>query len=184
MDGKRQRYFFASHAKRSDTISLGAAPSFSSQKEYSRLIKSILSMARKSNAKNSSLYGKEIRDIQKGKPLTERAAWGGVALKNVDVEKNSIRKLLVIRKLGVLGFEYHRKKHEHLRVVEGLCLIFHSNHRTRNWRRGMLEWRIAKPGDRFYFRPFDEHGMVAFSNTVIEERSTNNLDDLVFVYKL
>ncbi len=157
--------------------------SFSSREEYLATIKGIEAIARRHIFySNSHLHAKEIEAIKKGHPLTERTKWGGVSLKKVDVDNDFIKKLLVIEKFGKLGFEYHRRKHEHLEVVEGICIALYSNHKSRGWSRGKTSFRIAAKGDRFDFMPYDEHGILALTDCVIEEKSDNHLDDLVFVY--
>lgn len=133
--------------------------------------------------KKTPLFSKEISFVERNTPLTEKTPWGGVALKNVDVEKDFIRKLLVIRRFGILGFEIHRKKRERLKVLEGECLVFYSNHKSRNWRRGKITIAHALPPDKFLFLPRDEHGILALTNCVIEETSTNHLDDLAYIFE-
>lgn len=181
--GRKTTYFFEDAGKGAGAVGNALGP-FSSQREYATTIRRVLAVAGPGKGRRTALYEREIRGIKKGGPLIEKTPWGGVSLKYVNVEGNRIRKLLVIRKRGVLGFEYHRRKRERLRVIEGKCLVYYSDHGARGWARGKLSWKIARPGDRFYFRPFDEHGMVALADTVIEERSTNDLDDIVFVYRL
>jgi len=128
-------------------------------------------------------YETEVIPISKSAPLTEKTAWGGVALKKVDVEKNYIRKLLVIAKHGVLGFEIHKLKHEKLKILEGVCIVLFSNHANSNWKQGKISVELGATGDKFEFLPNDEHGIIALTNCVIEERSTNHLDDLVYIFK-
>ena len=180
------KYFFDSGKKGTDPVSLVlAGRSFSSQKEYAAVIKSILAAARKKRAGGSHpIYSKEMTSISKHLALTEPTAWGGVVMKNVDVEKDFIRKLLVVGRGGVLGFEYHALKHEKLRVMEGSCLVVCSSHKKRGYTKGKITWKIARRGDRFEFYPYDEHGVIALSDCVIEETSTNHLDDIAFIYKV
>lgn len=168
-----------------DVTQFISAKSFSSQKRYASLIKGSLSLVRKRNAKGAyPLFKKEIKPILKNLTLTEKTPWGGVSLKRVDVYKDYIQKLLVVRRFGVLGFEYHKQKHEKLRILEGKCLVFYSNHRAKDWRKGKVSWKIGTKGDRFEFFPLDEHGMIALTDSVIEETSTNHLDDLTYIYKI
>ena len=156
--------------------------SFSSGQEYMNIMKKLTAVARKNGGNEPApLYKKEIIPIKGRLALTEGTPWGGVSLKKVDVERNFIKKLLVVGKLGKLGFEYHRKKHERLEVVEGKCLVLYSNH-ANGMGKGEMDCKIAAKGDRFYFMPYDEHGILALTDCVIEEKSTNNLDDLVFIY--
>lgn len=128
------------------------------------------------------IYNKEIIPISKPARLTERTAWGGVALKKVDVEKDYIQKLLVINAYGLLGFEIHKLKHEQLKILEGVCLVLYSNHADPNWKQGEVRVRLGVPGDKFEFLPKDEHGIIALTNSVIEETSTNQLDDLTYIF--
>ena len=83
-----------------------------------------------------------------------------------------------------MGFEYHKLKHEKLKILEGKCVLFYSNHKSKGWEKGQICYKLAKPYDKFEFCPYDEHGIIALKNSVIEETSTNDLDDLVFVYTL
>lgn len=124
----------------------------------------------------SPLFNKEIKLIKKCQALSELTPWGGVNLKQVDVVKNHIRKLLVIKKFGILGFEYHRNKIERLKVIEGRCLMILTD------RKNKIRLRLPKPSEKFKFLPGDKHGVVALTNCVIEEQSTNHLDDLIFIY--
>jgi hypothetical protein len=130
-----------------------------------------------------SIHTQEITPIKNGKPLTEKVVWGGVALKKVDVAKDFIQKLLVINKFGILGFEIHKQKLEKLKVLEGFCLVFYSNHKARNWQKGQIVAKLAAPGDKFEFQPNDEHGVIALTDCVVEETSTNHLDDLYYIFK-
>jgi len=161
--------------------------SISTTDQYNSFIKKIISIFKDSKvlpATKSSTYEKEIIPISKSSPLTEKTRWGGVALKKVDVDKNFIKKLLVIAKNGVLGFEVHKQKHENLKVLEGACIVLYSNHASPTWRKGKISIRLAVPGDRIKFLPYDEHGIVALTNCVIEEESTNHLGDLVYIFRV
>jgi mannose-6-phosphate isomerase-like protein (cupin superfamily) len=169
-----------SKSKLSDALK---GSSFSTRTEYLTLMNKLASIAKKSKInKTSPIYSREISPIKNGKPLTEKTNWGGVALKNVDVENDFVRKLLVVGKYGRLGFEYHNVKHEHLTVLEGMCIVLYSNHKRSGWKKGGVTAKVASKGDKFDFLPGDEHGILALTNCVIEERSTNHLDDLVFVF--
>lgn len=147
---------------------------------YNRLIKTLatdLSKIKLSQTQ-SALFQQEIQAIQENKPLTEKTPWGGVSLKEVDVAKNHIKKLLVIKPLGALGFEIHKKKLEKLQVLEGVCLIFFAGNK-----KGMINVQLAASGDRFVLEPGDEHGILTLSPTIIEEVSTNHLDDLIYIFQ-
>lgn len=143
--------------------------SIKTEKEYNQMLKETLkNCVKKYKYKlQTPLFDQEIKLIRVKKPLSEPTPWGGVNLKKVDVEKNYIKKLLVIKKYGILGWEYHKQKIERLKVLEGYCLV---------------NFKLAKPGDKFKYLPGQAHGVMALSNCVIEEQSTNNLDDLIFIF--
>lgn len=154
--------------------------------QYNRIVKRIVSIAKNIKILPDAkfpIYNKEIIPISKSAPLTEKTSWGGVALKNVDVEKNYIRKLLVIAKHGVLGFEIHKLKHEKLKILEGICIVLYSNQAKGNWKQGKISVKLGATRDKFEFLPKDEHGIITLTNCVIEETSTNHLDDLVYIFK-
>lgn len=130
----------------------------------------------------SPLYNTEIGPIQAKRALTEVTPWGGVALKKVDVDENYVRKLLVVGKKGILGFEIHELKHEHLNVLEGICLFIHSVHEDPGWKEGVVNLSLVLPGDTITLLPGDEHGIIALTDSVVEETSTNHLDDLIFLF--
>lgn len=128
----------------------------------------------------SPLFEKELSLIQKKRPLTEFTVWGGVTLKKVDVAKDFIQKLLVINQGGVLGFEIHKKKKEHLLVLEGYCLVFWINHNGKP--NHTIAFQLAGPKDTFTFAPKDEHGILTLTKCIIQETSTNHLDDLMYIF--
>lgn len=163
---------------------LGSFKSIDNEKEYNLLLASIINLIKqnKSDSQKSPLLEKEIGPIQNSKPLTEKTPWGGVALKKVDVEKDYIRKLLVIKQFGILGFEIHKYKVEKLRVLEGECLFIYSNHKAKVWKSGNVFIKHVIPGDRLVLLPGDEHGMIALTDCIVEETSTNHLDDLIFLF--
>lgn len=156
--------------------------SISSLHEYNNFVRDVIDVAKQHYRIQTltSIYNQEIKLIENNKPLTEGVTWGEVVLKKVDVEKDFIQKLLIIKQYGVLGFEIHEKKQERLEVIEGVCLIFQVDHAKNNHE---IHLYLAKKGDIFSFAPRDEHGVIALTETVIEETSTNHLDDLVYIFK-
>lgn len=144
-----------------------------------RMIKKLSTLLKIPNS-SSATFTQERKLIQKKKPLTETTSWGGVALKKVDVANDFIQKLLVIKKYGVLGFEIHKMKQEHLTILEGFCLVFWINHARKT--NHTIAIQLAGPGDKFDFALQDEHGILTLTNCIIEETSTNHLDDLVYIY--
>lgn len=183
---KSSKTIFGRGSKFERTLSEYAAKTgrIDTEKQYNSIIKNLINISKKFNfpSKKSHLYDKEIAEIKKSAPLTEKTAWGGVSLKKVDVNRNYIRKLLVIGKCGVLGFEIHKMKHERLKILEGLCIVLYSNHEKRNWEPSKISIKVGTEGDEFEFLPRDEHGIVALTNSVIEEKSTNHLDDLTYIF--
>ena len=164
---------------------VAGAKDFRSKSDYQEFLENIIKALKQTSrkTKKTSIFPKEIIPIENNKPLTEKTSWGGACLKNVDVEKDFIRKLLVIRKHGILGFEIHRKKLEKLQILGGECFVLYSNHKSKNWQKGKISLTYAAPNDRFEFSPMDEHGIVAITDCVIEETSTNHLDDLTYIFK-
>lgn len=154
-----------------------------SGQEYNHTLEKIIKIIQKFSLKQATkLFYKEIQLVNKDDPLSEKTAWGGVNLKKIDVEKDYINKLLVIKKYGILGFEIHKVKLEELKILEGICLILYSNHESKGWVKGEITVKLVSNGDKFKFLPYDEHGIVALTNCVIEEQSTNHLDDLVYIF--
>lgn len=167
------------------TALLSSTPAIESEEAYNAMLFSMNEVIKKHDMlfqASSPLYTKEIEPIKAKKALTEPTPWGGVSLKKVDVENDYIQKLLVIGKYGILGFEIHDYKHEHLNVLEGLCLFIHSVHNDANWKEGVINVSLVKPKDTITLLPGDEHGMFALTDCVVEETSTNHLDDLIFIF--
>ena len=156
------------------------------KEDYQHFLVSII-LADKQNPQSASnpskLFKDELIQINKGKPLTEKTQWGGVSLKKVDVARDFIQKLLVINTYGILGFEIHKYKLEKLKILEGTCLVLYSNHKANEWKKGRVKIDLAKKGDKFEFQPNDEHGIIALTECIIEETSTNHLDDSIFIFK-
>lgn len=167
-------------------VCIKTVKSINTANEYNNIVQKIVKLFKNEDLLpriKSPLFEKEIVQISKSAPLTEKTVWGGVSLKKVDVGKNFIKKLLVIGQYGILGFEIHKQKHERLKILEGVCIVLFSNHADPNWKKGKISVRLAAPGDKFEFLPNDEHGIIALTNAVIEEKSTNYLDDLVYIFK-
>ncbi|MCR4263668.1 MAG: hypothetical protein NUV98_03030 [Candidatus Roizmanbacteria bacterium] len=158
---------------------------FSTQEEYNSFLDGLIPLLNpslQSKAGKRDIFSKEISQRDRKIPLIEPTPWGLVSLQKVDVAKDFIQKLLVVKQHGILGFEYHEHKLEKLKVLEGIALIIYANHAASGWKEGQMKARIAAPGDIFEFKPYDEHGMIALTDAVIEETSTNYLDDLLFIF--
>ena len=153
------------------------------EQDYNAILKAIrkLSTLLKVPSSSSAAFKQELKLIQMKQPLSEVTSWGGVVLKKVDVAKDFIQKLLIIHKYGVLGFEIHKKKNEHLKILEGFCLVFWINHNGNT--NNTIAIQLAGPGDQFHFAPKDEHGILTLTNCIIKETSSNHLDDLFYIYQ-
>src|SRR5258708_8911310 len=91
------------------------------EKEYNITLRKIKLLASSLHVPqvSSSFFKQELKAVIRKRPLTEPTGWGGVVLKKLDTEKDFVQKLLVIKKKGVLGFEIHKRKKEHLKILEG-----------------------------------------------------------------
>lgn len=164
---------------------LETCPHFSSEHKYNNVMKQLIGIVKNHDILPHAnlLFAKEIKSVQKSAPLTEQTGWGGVVYKKVDVDKNYIQKLLVIKQYGVLGFEYHDYKIEQLTVLEGSCLLFYQHYSKNNTQKnGEIRAVLYTPGDTIKLQPKDKHGIIALQNLVIQETSTNHLDDLIYIY--
>jgi hypothetical protein len=97
-----------------------------SENQYNQLLKELFSSKKYPLLKTQgTLFAKELKEATRQYPL--RAYYmGRSTFKQVDVEKDYIKKLLVIKQYGILGFEVHKQKLEKLRVLEGICLLIAS----------------------------------------------------------
>jgi len=163
---------------------LSANNTASTEKEFNELIRRIVIELKKEKLPNdSSLFTKELTSINTTSPLLEKTPWGGVSIKKVDTAKNFVQKLLVIQQYGILGFEIHNRKLEKLNILEGLCILISSQHKSKLWKKGNVILILGKKGTKVTFQPGDEHGIITLTNSVIEETSTNHLDDLVYIFR-
>ncbi len=158
--------------------------SISSEKEYNKLLQQIIALAKKYplHKKQGSLFTKALKEGTKNYPLAEPTVWGGVSLKEVNVEKDYIRKLLVVKQYGILGFEIHKEKLEKLHVLEGICLLISSQHSKEGFKQGVVNISLGEKGSKVVLEPGDEHGIIVLTDCVIEEQSTNHLTDLVYIF--
>ncbi len=151
---------------------------------YNTFLRELIQSLKTVKEKNRSfpLFKKEVQELSVHSPLIEITPWGGVSIKKVDTAKGFIQKLLIIRQYGILGFEIHNKKLEKLHILEGECLLISSLHASETWQKGIVSVSFGEKGKKVVLNPGDEHGIIALTNCVIEETSTNNLDDIVFIF--
>jgi len=90
--------------------------------------------------------------------------------------------VITILGVSILSFEIHEEKYEKLKVLEGIVIMLYSNHKNPDWKEGKVSATISASGDTGDLSPFDEHGMIALTDCVVEETSTNHLDDLIFIF--
>lgn len=155
----------------------------SSEKVYNEFIHKLVTILKKERIRNSSrLFEKEIKGLTIASPLIEPTVWGGVSIKKVDTTKDFVQKLLLIKQYGILGFEIHKKKLEKLYILKGTCLLLSSQHKKTSWQKGQVTIALGKAGSKATLEPGDEHGIIALTNCVIEETSTNHLDDLLYIF--
>ena len=138
-------------------------------------------------AVSTPLYDKELERIGKNE-LTFATPWGGVAFKEVSIKRNHVEKYLVVEQAvkptDVLGFEYHHKKDERLRVEEGYAIFIASDLSPEGLTQGRVTMMFAGQGSTCELHPETKHGVIALTNLVLLETSTCDLDreDLLFVF--
>lgn len=114
---------------------------------------------------------------------TIKTGWGGVFFREASEANDHVEKYLIVKQAidpsGVLGFEYHEKKIEKLRVEEGYALLMKANSP------GNVSLTFAGPGDTCELQPPIAHGVIPLTNTTILEISNYELDadDLKFIFQ-
>lgn len=168
------------------TLYVSDADPVTSKQTYRKFLRGITDLIQKHRrelATRTPLYEKERKPIGHNE-LTFATPWGGVSFKEVSVKKDHVEKLLIVEQAknpdGVLGFEYHKLKDEHLEILEGYA-VFIASHpiHTRS-----VILTLAKPHDTVSLPPGVRHGVIPLTNLVIKETSTCDLDasDLLFVF--
>ncbi len=84
-----------------------------------------------------------------------------------------VGKLLVVKTGESLSLQFHRKKEETLRLLDGLLII------EAGPDRGALERIELRPGDVFHVPPGLLHRMEAIADSTLLEVSTPEIDDVV-----
>jgi hypothetical protein len=104
--------------------------------------------------------------------------WGGVHI--ISYEHPEVEKFLVVDKGRFLAFEKHAQKVEKLLGEEGLgVLVYRCEHSAQ------LKAETIEPGWTRTLQPGQEHTIIALSNLLVREQSTDpkGMDqDLIFIY--
>jgi len=105
-------------------------------------------------------------------------SWGGVHV--LSYQHPEVEKLLVVDQGCFLAFEKHAEKTETLFGEEGLGVLVYRCEVT-----GELRSEFIEPGWTRTLRPGQEHTIIALSNLLVRERSTDPLgmdNDLIFIF--
>lgn len=114
---------------------------------------------------------------------TIATGWGGVFFTFASEADNRVEKYLIVQQAtdpsGVLGFEYHNRKVEKLRIEEGYALLMKAD------ASGVVSLTFVGPRDTCELQPPTAHGIIPLTNTAILETSNYELDaaDLLFIFR-
>jgi hypothetical protein len=135
----------------------------------------------------ASSHGREIptptfdlhrKIIAAGGEMVIPTSWGGVHV--LSYEHPEVEKFLVVDKGCFLAFEKHAEKVETLLGEEGFGVLVYRCEQS-----GRLEAEYINPGWSRTLRPGQEHTIIALSNLLVRERSTDPLGmdkDLIFIF--
>ena len=116
--------------------------------------------------------------IRAGGQSTIQTNWGGVHV--LSYEHPEVEKFLVVDQGKFLAFEKHSEKIETLFCEEGLGVLVFKCTSTAE-----LRAEIIEPGWTRTLNPGQEHTIIALSNLLVHERSTDPLgmdQDLIFIF--
>lgn len=99
--------------------------------------------------------------------------WGGEEV--FAQTEHYVGKILTVRAGHALSLQYHVRKDETMRVIEGRCEL----HRGRVSGSHDLDAEVLQPGDVRHIGPGILHRLVALTDVRIFEVSTPELDDVV-----
>ncbi len=150
------------------------------KQEYVKFIQGVTGIISRHSAElaiPTPRYDDEMRLLEDDELNLVIPAWGGVAPQEVSKKKQIREKLLIIRQAkspsGVLGMEHHTLKDEYLTVLEGYVILMGSQ--SDEWDQGRVTLTFAGPGDTCALHPGNRHGIIAITNSVIEEHANNTL---------
>jgi len=116
--------------------------------------------------------------IAAGGDMVIATNWGGVHI--VSCKHPEVEKFLVVDKGRFLAFEKHAEKVEKLVGEEGLGVLVYRCEQS-----AQLKAETIEPGWSRTLRPGQEHTIIALSNLLVREQSTDpkGMDqDLIFIY--
>jgi len=155
-------------------------PDFSSAQKYRAYCNGLASAYRdlKASAPATPTFGKHLAAIAAGDEMVIKTDWGGVDI--VSYHHPQVEKFLVVESGKFLAFEKHDEKVETLIGEEGLGVLVY-----RPDGGGDLKAEFIQPGWTRTLQPGQEHTIIALSNLLVRERSTDpkGMDkDLIFIY--
>lgn len=124
------------------------------------------------------LFKKHREIIAGGGSSVIPTGWGGVHV--LSYQHPEVEKFLVVDQGRFLAFEKHAEKTETLFGEEGVGVLVYRCELTTQLRSELIE-----PGWTRTLRPGQEHTIIALSNLVVRERSTDPLgmdQDLIFIF--
>jgi hypothetical protein len=124
------------------------------------------------------LFDLHRKAITAGGTMVIPTSWGGVHI--LSYEHPEVEKFLVIDKGRFLAFEKHAEKVETLLGEEGLGVLVYRCEES-----GQLKAEAINPGWTRTLQPGQEHTIIALSNLLVRERSTDprGMDnDLIFIF--
>jgi len=158
-----------------------ASPVFESRESYLDFCNSSIQMYAKAGVRppETPYFSKHLERIQTNTGTIIKTPWGGV-----DIEKHkhpSVEKYLVVEAGRFLAYEKHEQKVETLHVKEGHgVLVFRPDGSS------ALKAEVLTPGYTRTLKPNHEHTIIALSNLLVFEKSTDpkGMDqDLIFIYE-
>ena len=131
---------------------------------------------------SSPLFDQLMRQIESDSQSSVISTpWGGVVIESLSNNDTEVKKNLVVKQGKYLAFEKHSQKVETLSWKEGLGVLVY---RPREG--GALRTAEIKEGFSITLEPGQEHTIIARSNLVVWEESTDPLgmdNDLIFIYE-
>jgi hypothetical protein len=116
--------------------------------------------------------------IAAGEDAVIPTSWGGVHI--LSYEHPQVEKFLAVDQGRFLAFEMHAEKIETLLGEEGYGVLVYRCKSS-----GQLQTETIEPGSTRTLQPGQEHTIIALSNLLVRERSTDprGMDqDLIFIF--